>query len=217
MTRTTPAGASELALRAAAHGLSRPGEKGFAKFDPVGDKKGTREELAKQVCAFSNAGDGFLVYGIIDKVGGLDPGVEDAIGRQPVKAWVEQYIPALPIHPPVTGCQAKLIHCPAITRPAAAPWWYTSPQAIDAPLGHRGDGASIPRCRLALHPMRLQTLLDISSRGSTPVVEIEDIGMLNAPVSNSDRFSLSVNPVVRLAGQYARTGHSISPLMLRES
>jgi Putative DNA-binding domain len=51
-------------------------KKGSAIFDPVNQKNLTRAELAKQVCAFANSGDGFLVYGI-NKAGGLDAGVQD--------------------------------------------------------------------------------------------------------------------------------------------
>jgi predicted HTH transcriptional regulator len=47
-------------------------KKASAKFDPVGDKKETRTELAKQVCAFANSGGGFLVYGV-EKDGTICP------------------------------------------------------------------------------------------------------------------------------------------------
>src|SRR5262245_61625153 len=70
-------------------------KKASAKFDPDTKKKETREELAKQVCAFSNVGRGFLVYGVNDS-GALDAGVPDvALGREPAKAWVEAQIPNL--------------------------------------------------------------------------------------------------------------------------
>jgi len=62
-------------------------KKASPKFDPEGDKKGTREELAKQVCAFSNSGDGYLVYGIAEGTAArLDIGIKDKVGNQPVKA-----------------------------------------------------------------------------------------------------------------------------------
>ena len=46
-------------------------KKGAAKFEPETDKKNTLEELAKQVCAFSNTGDGFLrgFHGHIEPAG----------------------------------------------------------------------------------------------------------------------------------------------------
>src|SRR5438552_2166864 len=82
-------------------------------FDPAGNKGRTRAELAKQVCAFSNSSPGFLVYGMIDKGGGLDDGVpEIAVGTQSAKAWVEAEVPRL-IAPAIHDCQVRHIHVPS--------------------------------------------------------------------------------------------------------
>src|SRR5262249_53136003 len=70
----------------------------------------TRDEIAKQVCAFSNTGDGLLVFGI-PKAGGVDAGVPELVGRTPTKDCVEQLIPTL-LHKVVYGCKAAWIHKP---------------------------------------------------------------------------------------------------------
>src|SRR5687767_15090554 len=80
-------------------------KKASAKFD-VSTKAAaneTKAELAKQICAFANAGGGFIVYGAKDAKsgGGLDGGIDDLVGNQPVKDWVESLAPKL-VHPPVT-------------------------------------------------------------------------------------------------------------------
>lgn len=173
-------------------------KKGSAKFDPVGDKKGTRDELAKQVCAFSNAGDGFLVYGIA-AVGGLDAGVADTVGGQPVKAWVEADIPRLPIQPPVTSCQARLIHCPGHHAVGCGALVVQVPLSDRRPHWVMGN-PDLPYLRVGEHsvPMRLQTLLDISSRGSTPVGEILSLGRISGPATGVPVASFLLNPMVRL-------------------
>ena len=70
----------------------------------------TRAAIAKQVCAFSNADGGLLIFGIRDAKdgGGIDGGVPSTIGREPVKDWAEKIIPKL-LHPSVAGCEAKFI------------------------------------------------------------------------------------------------------------
>jgi len=90
-------------------------KKASQKLDPLGDKSGTREELEKQVCAFANAGGGFLVYGI-DKTGHLDAGVAAKVTGQEIKSWVEQVIPGM-LQPPITTCQAKFIRVSSFHAP----------------------------------------------------------------------------------------------------
>jgi hypothetical protein len=134
-----------------------------------------KEELAKQVSAFSNAGDGFLVFGIDDRAKSLDAGVPITIGHQPVKDWIEAHIPNL-VYPPVTQCECKVIQ----VRPMHAP--DRGLVVISIPLSERrphwvltaGEQAYI---RAGAHslPMRPQTLLDISSRVGTSSTEILDL------------------------------------------
>jgi hypothetical protein len=78
----------------------------------------TKDELAKQASAFSNAGDGFIVYGIEDNKT-LDGGVPTVVGRQPTKEWVEALLPKL-VYPPVTRCAAKVIQVPGHHAPDKA-------------------------------------------------------------------------------------------------
>jgi hypothetical protein len=168
--------------------LAAPGEtallekKASAKMDPVGDKSGTKDELAKQVCAFANAADGFLIYGI-DSTGKLDAGLPVMVNRETLKSWVEGIIPKLTI-PAVNNCQARFIHVVGhhATDHGAL--------VIFLPLSeHRPhwvvekDGTETAYIRVGEHsaPMRLQTFLDISSHGIAPLAKITDIGVLADP------------------------------------
>ena len=77
-------------------------KKASAKFDPENQKGATQLELAKQVCAFANASNGVLMYGIAND-GTLDAGILEAgsIGgqsRTTAKAWLEQCVPR-PVNP----------------------------------------------------------------------------------------------------------------------
>jgi hypothetical protein len=64
-------------------------------FDsPAKPKAAGRDEIAKQICAFSNAGGGFLVFGI-SKEKQIDGGVPMVVGRQSTKDWIEGIIPTL--------------------------------------------------------------------------------------------------------------------------
>jgi hypothetical protein len=186
--------------------IAGPGEslelekKASAKFDPVSNKKGTQEELAKQVCAFSNSARGFLVYGITDG-GGLDGGVaETAVGTQSAKAWVEQLIPKL-IHPAVNGCQAK--HIPVPGHHAAN----YGVLVVEIPLSdHRPhwivlNNREEPYIRAGEHSARmsLQTFLDISSHGVTSTGEILDLGLVGrAQRIQSGYYRIDLNPHVQL-------------------
>src|SRR5579872_2737346 len=68
-----------------------------------------RDELAKQICAFANAGLGVLVYGINDGGGGLDPGVPSTVGRQSIADWVAGHLPRW--HQPlIQGVKTRHIH-----------------------------------------------------------------------------------------------------------
>jgi len=127
------------------------------------EKTAARAELAKQVCAFSNAGLGYLVYGMPD-TGGFDQGVpEILIGTQEAKAWVEYEIPKL-VTPPVHGFQARFIHVPAVHDPGFGVL------VVEVPLSDLRphwveDNQELAYIRTGehSHPMTRQTFLDISS------------------------------------------------------
>src|SRR5689334_14332762 len=84
--------------------------KASVALDLTNKPDATRAEIAKQVCAFSNAGGGFIVYGWKDeKQGGtLDPGVIQRKGNESAKDWIEK-IPTKHVYPSVVGCEARVI------------------------------------------------------------------------------------------------------------
>jgi hypothetical protein len=170
-------------------------KKASAKFSLKGGRpdEDTKQELAKQVSAFSNAGQGYLVYGI-DNNKNLDTGVPELIGRQPVSEWIEGAIPGL-VYPPVTQCVARLIRLPAhapdrgvlvvsIPLSESRPHWVTSPR--EAAYIRAGSHSS---------PMRLQTMLDLASRGTTSQGEIETLDSVRRP---------GVNEKVKMLGSVGR-------------
>lgn len=169
-------------------------KKASPAYDPDGKKGETRDELAKQVCAFANAGDGFLVYGFDDKTGKLDAGVMEKINRQPIKAHVEGWIPKL-LHPPITSCQAMLIPIPGHHAADRGVLVVSIPLSERRPHSY-GDVAYI---RAGEHsvPMRLQTFQDISSRGTAPQVEIVDVGKEGFR-KDQHMILFEINPRVKL-------------------
>jgi hypothetical protein len=173
-------------------------KKGSALMDPQGNRDKTVKELAKQVSAFANSGDGFIVYGI-DKDGGLDGGVTDAYGRQPIKAWVEGLIPTL-VQPTVHNCQARFIQAPSHAGGRGA-------LVVFVPLSERRPhwvpgSPDIPYIRAGEHssPMPLQSFLDISSRGTVTAAEIESLGRIGESEYDQEQHvhKFYINPVVRL-------------------
>jgi len=166
-----------------AEGASKPGNS-------------SKDELAKQVSAFSNSGQGFLVYGIHDK-GNLDNGVPQTIGKQKVTEWVEAMIPSL-VYPPVTECATKLI---------AMPNHHSQDRAllvVSVPLSERRPhwvvGSDVAYIRAGSHslPMRLQTALDMASRGTASQVEIECVRAIEMKTAQSGCNSFRLRPMVRL-------------------
>jgi Schlafen, AlbA_2 len=160
-------------------------------------KSELRAEIAKQVCAFANAGNGFLVFGIND-AGGLDSGVPALRGHTPIVDWIEGMIPSL-VYPPVTNCTARYIRCRAhapdrgvlvlsIPLSDRRPHWSTESQ----------ERAYI---RVGAHSleMRRQTFLDIHSRGIAPQGEIVDLGISPATVAPALNVDIRLNPQVRIA------------------
>jgi hypothetical protein len=186
-------------------GIAAPGEyanlekKRSDAFDPAARKAATREELAKQVCAFANSGDGFLVYGIAD-TGGLDAGVPAAIGAQPVKAWVEADIPKL-LQPPVHECQARLIQVQGHHAPDGGALVVFIPLSPRRPHWTTQGNREVPYIRAGEHslPMKLQTMLDISTRTEAGQAVLESLGLAEVPqLVPAKGWDLILNPVVRL-------------------
>jgi hypothetical protein len=132
----------------------------------------TKAEIAKQVCAFANAGGGFLVYGISD-AGGRDGGVAPRVGTQPVKDWIEAIVPKLTI-PPVINCTARFIEYPDASGRGALILHVPSSEARPHWVIERGR--DVPYLRVGAHsaPMSLQTFLDLSTRGPSSQIQVDD-------------------------------------------
>ena len=172
-------------------------------FDPK--KDATKAEIAKQVCAFANSGEGFIAFGFKDKDkmgAGLDGGVSDMVGTQTIKDWVEGVIPKQH-DPPIEGCEARFLHHPTIHQPDKGVL------VIAVPLGerrpHRTRNDEIAYLRVGAHsaPMRTQTLLDMNSRGLVPKGSVVDLGMIPRPFiggesPNPNQPQFLLNPVVML-------------------
>jgi hypothetical protein len=134
-----------------------------------------KAEIAQEICAFANSGEGFIVYGVKEPKdgGGIDGGIAGTIGRQAVDSWVSALIPKLH-HPPIVNCVSRFI-------PMQNMGGGNGVLVVFVPLSDRrphwstqGAPPEIPYLRVGEHsaPMRLQTLLDISGRGSAPFGEI---------------------------------------------
>jgi hypothetical protein len=168
---------------------------------------GDNKAIAKSVCAFANAGEGIIVYGLEDKSpgspGALDPtgGVQATLGGQSVESWLLEKIPKFH-QPPITSCTAKFVVLPS------APGGAHGILALSVSLSERRPHWSTqtspetPYLRVGEHsaPMRLQTLLDISSRGLAPTGEIgtdcvfAPVVLVNQPVRN-----YRIQPTIRIA------------------
>jgi len=181
-------------------------KKASDKFDPENNKGKTQAELAKQVCAFANASNGVLIYGVADG-GSLDYGVpEDGAvsggrSRQTAKAWVEQAIPTLVVPPP-DGFQARHIHIPGhhsakhgvliveVSASSRRPHWILD------------QGKEVPYIRAGEHsyPMSLQTFLDMSSRTAASAGAIRGLGQLGDGQldQSTSLWLLRFNPIVEL-------------------
>jgi predicted HTH transcriptional regulator len=124
----------------------------------------TRDEIAKQVCAFSNAVDGFLVFGI-NKSGGVDSGVPRLIGRTTTKDWVEAIIPKLLLPKTVYGCEAEFIQKPGHHGPDTGTLVISIPLSARRPHWVVQDGKDVPYIRAGAHsvPMSLQVPVHSSS------------------------------------------------------
>jgi hypothetical protein len=165
-----------------------------AKGHPDG---ATKDELAKQVAAFSNSGDGFLVYGIDDDKKTLDAGVPILIGTQPTKDWVEAIIPKL-VYPSVSGCEAKMVQVAGHHASGMGVLVIAVPLSEQRP--HWVGPNEVPYIRAGAHsiPMRPQTFLDIASRENAAAAEIEGIGPVGNPSFAGSVKTYSIQPFVRL-------------------
>jgi hypothetical protein len=181
-------------------------KKANVKFNPENDKRGTEAELAKQVCAFANASNGVLIYGVADN-GTLDPGVPEygsASGghsRQSAKAWVDQAIPRL-VTPPPAEFQTRHIHLPGHHAPGYGVLVVEVPASNRRPHWITEAGKEIPYIRAGEHsyPMSLQTFLDISSRTAAAAGDIRELGQIGDAEFNqqTSTWVMRFNPIVEL-------------------
>ena len=157
------------------------------------------ETLAKDICAFANAGGGILAYGLND-AGGLDAGISDSIGNQSVASWVAALIPKLH-HPPIENCQVQFVPISNLGQGRGI-------LAIHVPLSDRRPHWSIhgprevPYLRVGVHSaaMRLQTLFDLSSRGSAPFGEIGELGTrLTSAMAAAGEVAIAIALKIRVA------------------
>src|SRR5262249_13366997 len=145
----------------------------------------------------ANASAGFLVYGV-NSGGGLDPGALDTVGTESIKAWVEKVIPAVTI-PPVHICQARVVRVPGHHAPDRCAVVVSIPLSEHRPHWSNQNGREVAYIRAGEHslPMKLQTLLDISSHGIAPLGAIVDIGVLGYEMRGG-QFHFTLNPLIRL-------------------
>lgn len=132
-----------------------------------------KRDLAKEICAFANAGGGVVVVGIDDNRT-IDSGLPARIGNEPTESWFQKCIPTW-LHPPLVNCTVRQF----VTRQHAANRCVV---AIDIPPSNlrphwskvaNPDTAYIRAGEHSL-PMHPQTLLDISTRGAAPTIEIAE-------------------------------------------
>jgi hypothetical protein len=173
-------------------------------FDPADRTQmdALRAEIAVQVCAFSNAGRGYLVFGIGDKTRQLDRGVPEYIGKRYVKDWVEELIPKQ-LEPPVHGCRARFMHRASHHQTGFGVLAVEIPLSDARPHWVRGDKEQ-PYIRAGAHshPMTRRTFLDIASRaGEAPTGEVLDPELYtegDVVWSSEYNWFVRLRPAVRL-------------------
>lgn len=159
----------------------------------------TKLEIAKQVCAFSNARDGFLVFGITDDTPRvIDGGVPITINGTPTKDWAEKVIPSL-VFPPVAHCDARLIRVEGAHNEDRAILAISIPLSESRP--HWVAATEAPYIRTGTHSNKMspQTMLDMATRGDTSVVDI--VRLFDEPITFGPRAvgtHLYCNPMVQL-------------------
>lgn len=159
----------------------------------------TLDEIAKQVCAFSNAAGGFLVFGI-DKSGRVDGGVPRLIGRTTTKDWVEAIIPKQ-LHKPVYECEAEFIEKPGWHEPDLGTLVISIPLSERRPHWVVQNGIDLPYIRAGAHsaPMSLQTFLDMHSRTDAPQGEVVTLGKSQKTIHHDLQWEkCTIRPRVRL-------------------
>jgi hypothetical protein len=196
-------------------------KKAELEWDPQSNagKAKLQEEIAKQVSAFSNAGEGFLVFGVDDKSKTLDQGILPEVGRQSAEDWVEAYIPKL-LSPPVTGCQARLIRRQGHHQNGRGLLVIHVPLSEARPhlfARNEGDVAYI-RAGAHSHPMRFQTVLDIAGRQAAHQAEIVSLGVLKEPQQPPPGgfTTVRINPVIRLVAGVVCEHWAVDLTLLQE-
>jgi hypothetical protein len=156
--------------------------------------------IEKQVCAFANAGGGFLVFGIRDKKssGGFDAGVEAVRGREPVKAWVEALIRKQHT-PPIVGCVAKFIQHQQHHLADRGVLVLHIPLSEHRPHWIR-DNEEKSYLRVGEHsaPMARQTFLDLANRLVVAEGIIEGLGLQGDPGGQGVRKGYNLRPMVSI-------------------
>ena len=165
--------------------------------DKLSKKSADKQDIAKEICAFANAGEGFLVFGMPDD-GGIDGGVPEKIGNQSCDSWITAMVPKWH-HPPIENCEARflsasqhdsgrrvlIVRIPLSDR---RPHWSTieNPHTAFLRVGEHSA------------PMGLQTLLDISSRGPTFFGAIKDVVMRRITTNQKGQTEYRASPEVRI-------------------
>jgi len=173
------------------------GQKETANFERKASDGLTKEKIAQGVCAFANSGEGYMVFGFRDEKagGGMDEGVPATKGRQPIEDWAEALIPTLH-QPPIEGCEARFIRHPAHHQPDRGVLVIAVPLSERRPHWTRDDEKAYLRAGAISAPMRPQTLLDISSRGTVPrgsVVELVIAPFRDRTYRKVGRLTLTVD------------------------
>jgi hypothetical protein len=165
--------------------------------DKLSKKSADKQDIAKEICAFANAGEGFLVFGMPDD-GEIDGGVPEKIGNQSCDSWITAMVPKWH-HPPIENCEARflsasqhdsgrrvlIVRIPLSDR---RPHWSTieNPHTAFLRVGEHSA------------PMGLQTLLDISSRGPTSFGAIKDVVMRRITTNQKGQTECRASPEVRI-------------------
>lgn len=168
-------------------------KKASLKFDlkDGAAKRGTLDEIAKQVCAFANASGGFLVFGVNDASvgGGIDSGVRATAEGESTGQWIENQIPRL-VYPQLLHCRTKFIAYGPQGETGAVVL-YIPPSDL-RPHWILKSGRDIPYLRTGGHsaPMSLQTFRDIQSRGTAPYAIIEEIDRWERTIEGNNKSAI---------------------------
>jgi Putative DNA-binding domain len=182
--------------------IAVPGEttelekKASSWLDPENRPEDTIAELGKQVCAFSNSADGFLVYGILDK-GGFDQGVPEITRKGTSKAWIEKILREV-LDRAISLFDVRFLSLDGIHQPEFGVMVVWIPLSSHRPHWVRADEKAYLRGGEHSFPMRRQTFLDIASRGEAPQAAVDELGLKDRGTDNQGERSIRLNPIVRL-------------------